>query len=102
VASMRFMSCSKDPRKSPKVMEFDSSPGRAIAQLLGAGIWDERSYRAELMEDRGDEQVYEIHMTRLKTAYDPSDHQPQKVGLLTYHRPEGSPPRSFEQSALAR
>lgn len=84
--SMRFMSC---PRRSglPKSFSFDSSPGRAIGQALGAGTWDERSYRSELKETRpGNEEIYAVYMTRKPTSDAPNPRE-EKVGMITWTRP---------------
>lgn len=89
MASMHFISTLEG--RPPKLVRFDSSPGRAIAQALGD--LDEKSYSSELKEDRGDEQVYEIHMRKADTELHPGPHPLKKVGILTYHRPADAPAR---------
>ena len=85
MTTMRFMSTLAG--QPPRCVNFDSSPGRAIAKKLGDGLWDERSYKSELKEDRGDEQVYEVRMRRNETDTNPGPHPLEKVGILTYHKP---------------
>jgi hypothetical protein len=97
VGSMRFMSCPRDPKVLPKVIRFDSSPGRAISRALG-GTLDERSYTAYPKENRDGEEIYEIHMRQEPTRLNPGPHPMEKVGVLTYHRPDDAP---VEQSSLA-
>jgi hypothetical protein len=88
MGSMRFMSFSRDPRVLPKSFEFDSSPGRAIGQALGAGVWDEKSYSSTLVETRGEEEVYEVEMRRKPTDSHPGEWPPEKVGMITWKRPQ--------------
>ena len=85
MSTMRFVSTPKDPKVLPKMFTFDSSPGRAIGQALGAGMWDERSYTPELKEELpGDERVYEVRMRRLPTKSSPGPHELEKVGYITH------------------
>lgn len=85
MGTMRFMSCSRDPKVATKVFSFDSSPGRAIGQAIGAGMWDEKSYTPELKETRDDERVYEVRMRRIGSDV------LEKVGIITHH-PSYEPP----------
>lgn len=88
MASMHFMSC---PQVSdiPKIVHFDSSPGRAIAKRLGDGLWDENSYRAELMEgDPETEATYRVFLRRNPPVSQPDQILPEeKVGTLRYTKP---------------
>lgn len=85
MGTMRFMSRSKDPKVLPKCFSFDSSPGRAISQALGSGVWNERSYKAELVEDRGEDKIYEISLRRNPPVDDPSREMPlEVVGMITH------------------
>lgn len=86
MGSMRFMSCPRG-NNPVKYVVFDSSPGRAIARKLG-GL-DEKSYHSELKESRldGSELVYEISMRRESTRTSPGPHPLEKVGMLTYRKP---------------
>ncbi len=84
MGTMRFVSFSTDPRTRPKVFSFDSSPGRAIGQAIGAGLWDEESYTAELTGEKGPEKIYEVRMRRLETESAPGPHRLVKVGTITY------------------
>lgn len=88
--SMRFMSTLAG--RPPKLIRFDSSPGRAIAKCLGDGEWDEKSYRSELKETLvGGEEVYEIHMQRASTECSPGPHPHVKVGIIHYEKPATAP-----------
>jgi hypothetical protein len=87
MGTMRFMSTPSDRKALPKIFSFDSSPGRAIGQALGAGMWDEKSYTAELKETLpGEETVYEVKMRRASTDTSPGPHPLVKVGIL-HHTP---------------
>lgn len=87
MSTMRFMSTPRDPKALPKIFSFDSSPGRAIGQALGAGMWDESSYTPYLKEELpGNERVYEIHMRRAVLDSAPGPHELEKVGVL-HHTP---------------
>ena len=81
---MRFVSHSNDPRTRPKIFSFDSSPGRAIGQAIGAGLWDEKSYTPKLIGERGREQQFEVRMRRKSTETSPGPHPLEKVGTITY------------------
>lgn len=84
MGTMRFMSTPSDPKVLPKIFSFDSSPGRAIGQALGAGNWDESSYKSELKEELpGGEKVYEVKMARRITESNPNP-VPEKVGIIHY------------------
>lgn len=83
--TMRFMSRSSDPKALIKCFSFDSSPSRAIAQAMGAGIYDESSYSARVVESRPDETVYEVSLTKKVTEANPHP-KPEVMGMLT-HRP---------------
>lgn len=84
MATMRFMSTL--PGRPSKIFSFDSSPGRAIGQALDAGMWDEKSYQATLMEENVDEFVYEVRMRRAPTEKYPGPHELQVVGII-HHTP---------------
>lgn len=85
MGTMRFMSTPSAAKALPKIFSFDSSPGRAIGQALGAGMWDEKSYVSELKETLpGDERVYEVKMRRAETESSPGPHPLEKVGILHF------------------
>lgn len=85
MTTMRFMSTIKG--QPTKFVKFDSSPGRAIAKKLGDGLWDEKSYKAELKEGDDNDQVYEVSLTQLETETNPGPHQSTVVGILRWTRP---------------
>jgi hypothetical protein len=82
--TMRFMSTL--PTQATKVFKFDSSPGRAIAQALGAGLWDEKSYKSELKESLpGGEEVYEVFLRHNPPRDRPTEVMPLlRVGMIHY------------------
>lgn len=96
--TMRFMSKSNDPKVLTKCFSFDSSAARAIGQAMGAGMYDESSYQARLVEDRGDSKVYEVKMRRKVTEHNPGPHPLQIMGMVT-HTPSYVP---VERPTLAR
>lgn len=82
MGTMRFMSCPQGSRGHTKIFSFDSSPGRAISQALGD--LEEKSYTAELKEEREGEKIYEVSMRRKETESSPGPHPLKKVGSITY------------------
>jgi hypothetical protein len=85
---MRFMSTVDG--QPTKFVRFDSSPGRAIAKKLGDGTWDETSYKAVLMEDRGDEKTYEVYLRRARNESFPDPFPHEKVGILHWTDPRSA------------
>jgi hypothetical protein len=94
MGTMRFMSRSNDPKSLPKIFSFDSSPGRAIAQALGSGVWNERSYSSVLVESRGSDKIYEVSLSRNPPYDDPSRVMPlEVVGMITHTPTQIAPGR---------
>lgn len=90
MTTMRFMSTLKG--HPTKFVNFDSSPGRAIAKKMGDGEWDEGSYHSELKEENpGGEKIYEISLRRAhRSDVVPPPPNPNPlvvVGILTYVPP---------------
>jgi hypothetical protein len=86
MSCMRFMSTL--PTQPSRMFRFDSSPGHAIAVALGAGMWDEKSYKSELKETMIDgEEVYEVRMRRNPPPGSSETQPMEKVGVIHYKKP---------------